>query len=316
MCALDTQACQFALSSFMMPAMSLYHTVAVLLGGVSAEREVSLSSGKAVARALRETGYQVHEVDVTERRIDLPAGTEAVFNTLHGHFGEDGEAQAILRSMGMPYTGASVEASQLAFNKLASKQLWLERGLSTPAFEIDEPGKLPALPLPVVVKPARQGSSVGIHRVFGPEELPAALADAAQYDDVVLVESYIAGRELTVGIVAGRPLPVLEICAPDGNYDYRAKYTAGLTEYRVPAPIPPDRAEECQALAVAAFESIGCEDMGRVDFRMNSEGELFILELNTIPGFTATSLLPKAAAAAGMDFPTLCDGIMNAARVK
>lgn len=296
--------------------MSEYQTVAVLMGGVSAEREVSLASGQAVAQALQEAGYRVHPVDLSERRIILPEGTDVVFNALHGEFGEDGEVQAILRELGVPYTGASAEASQLAFDKCASKALWRAQGLPTPDYELYQPGTPPTLPLPVIVKPARQGSSVGIHRVTRNSDLDAAVSDAAQYDERILIESYIAGRELTVGVINGTPLPVLEIRAPDGNYDYRAKYTSGLTEYLVPAPLTSDVAERCQELARRAFVSMGCEDIGRVDFRMNSDEELYILELNTIPGFTSTSLLPKAAAAAGINFVALCDQIVQGARIK
>ncbi len=296
--------------------MSRYHTVAVLMGGISAEREVSLASGQAVALALEEAGYTVHSVDISERRIDLPEDTEAVFNVLHGEFGEDGEAQTVLRELGIPSTGASVEASRLAFDKFASKEHWRKRGLPTPDYELYHPGHSPTLPFPFIVKPARQGSSVGIHRVTHPEELDTAISDAIRFDDRILIESYIAGRELTVGVLNGTPLPVLEIRAPDGNYDYRAKYTAGLTEYLVPAPLPAELAERCQELAREAFLAMGCDDIGRVDFRMNSDQELYILELNTIPGFTATSLLPKAAAAAGINFVMLCDQIIRGARVK
>ncbi len=289
--------------------------VAVLMGGVSAEREVSLNSGKAIAEALRATGYLVHEIDLVSRSLDLPDDVAAVFVALHGEFGEDGEVQSLLRDRDLPFTGSGVAASRLAFDKVASKERFEAAGIPTPAYEVLEKGMEPTQSFPLVVKPVRQGSSVGIHRVLQAQDWPAAFEDALQYDARVLVEQYIEGRELTVGVVDGEALPVLEICAPEGNYDYRAKYTAGLTSYKVPAPIDDACAQECQARAVRAYEALGCESVARADFRMNRDGELYILEVNTIPGFTATSLLPKAARAAGIAFEALCDRIMQSARI-
>lgn len=295
--------------------MKQFHHIAVIMGGPSAERDISLRSGAAVAAALRTCGYRVDEVDVVSTAVTLPPGVEAVFVALHGTFGEDGQVQAIFRARGIPYTGSGVEASRLAFDKIASKQQFIAHGLPTPPFEcITDPAQR-TLPLPVVVKPARQGSSIGIHRVRAEDEWASALADARTYDDGVLVEAYIPGTELTVGVVGEMVLPVLQVRAPDDYYDYRAKYTAGLTEYLVPAPIAADCAERCRAIARRAFEALGCRDLARIDFRMNPEGELYILEANTIPGFTETSLLPKAALAAGIDFPELCDRIMQRADV-
>jgi D-alanine-D-alanine ligase len=292
-----------------------FRRVAVLLGGFSAEREISLRSGKAVANALRAAGYEVDEVDITSRTWTVPTGVEAVFVALHGEYGEDGQIQRELTARGIPFTGSGVDASQLAFDKRATKECLLAAGLPTPAYDLYAPAQPRRMPLPVVVKPSRQGSSVGIHRVFEEAAWLPAVQDAVQYDVCVLVEAYIEGRELTVGVVGDAALPVLEICAPEGNYDYRAKYTSGVTEYRVPAPIDAAHAARCQELALATFRVIGCKDYARVDFRMNSGGELYILEVNTIPGFTATSLLPKAAAAVGLDFPALCDKIMRGAAV-
>lgn len=292
-----------------------YKQIAVALGGLSAEREVSLNSGRAVAGALREAGYIVTEWDITSETVSVPEGVEAVFIALHGTFGEDGAIQQILRDQAMPYTGAGVEASRLAFDKVATKERLLEAGLPTPSYERLGIGQRRMLPLPVVVKPECQGSSVGIHRVFDETDWLSSMKDAVQYGPEILVEAFIPGRELTVGIVNDTVLPVLEIKAPEGYYDYRAKYTKGVTQYVVPALITEEEARRCQALAWQAFEAIGCEQLGRVDFRMKPDGELFILELNTIPGFTATSLLPKAAMAAGISFPVLCDRIMSLATV-
>ncbi len=293
-----------------------YQHVAVFMGGFSAEREVSLRSGAAVADGLRAAGYTVSVVDLVSPEWSVPDGVEAVFIALHGAYGEDGTVQAALEAAGIPYTGSGSAASRLAFDKLASKEAFVRAGLPTPAYCRVRPDEPLNGPLPAVVKPVRQGSSVGIHVVRHAEDWADAVADAAKYDQELIVETFIPGRELTVGVVAGEALPVLEICAPQGNYDYRAKYTAGVTTYHVPAPVPGPVAEHCRRLALAAFDVLGCTDLGRVDFRMNSANELFILEVNTIPGFTATSLLPKAAQAAGLSFERLCDTVMRAARLK
>lgn len=293
-----------------------YEHVAVLLGGPSAEREVSLNSGRAVAEALRAAGYKVDEVDVTDAAPEIPSGVEAVFIALHGTFGEDGQVQDYLRARRMPYTGSNAESSRRAFDKVVSKRLFEREGIPTPSYEILSNSGSRTLSLPVVVKPVHQGSSIGIHRVFSEEEWQAAVADAASYDKEVLVEQFIAGRELTVGLVADDVLPVLEIRAPEGYYDYKAKYEKGITEYLVPAPVSREVAQACQTLARRAFDVLGCRAVGRADFRMNSQEELFILEVNTIPGFTATSLLPKSAQAVGISFPDLCDRIMQLACVQ
>lgn len=295
--------------------MTAFEHVAVLMGGTSAERDVSLRTGQAVVAALRAAGYRVSAVDVTAERLDLPEAVDAVFIALHGTFGEDGQVQALLYEAGVPYAGSGPAASRTAFDKCASKELFIAQDLPTPAYEVLRAPAARTLPLPVVVKPARQGSSFGIHRVFREADWPAAYADAASYDEQVLVEAYIAGRELTVGVVGDDVLPVLEICAPDGNYDYHAKYTAGVTTYHVPADLPPAQAAACQELARRAFRALGCEGFGRVDFRMAPDGTAYILEVNTIPGCTATSLLPKAAQAAGIAFPELCDRIIRTASV-
>ncbi len=295
--------------------MKKFKHITVLSGGISAEREVSLASGRAVSDGLRASGYEVQAVDVTSNTLPLPSRVDAVFIALHGTFGEDGQVQALLRERAVPYTGSGEEACRLSFDKLASKKVFQEANLPTPSFEIIGPSGQRTLPLPVVVKPARQGSSVGIHRVFNEEEWTDAWRDAAQYDACVIAETYIPGKELTVGIVGDLALPALQICAPDDYYDYRAKYTKGVTQYLVPAPITSACAEECERRALQAFAALGCRSMARVDFRMNPEGDLFILEVNTIPGFTATSLLPKAALATGIEFPELCASIIEMADV-
>jgi D-alanine-D-alanine ligase len=295
--------------------MNRYHKVGVLMGGPSSEREVSLRSGAAIARGLRQAGYDVTEVDVKSALLTLPPGLEAVFVALHGEFGEDGQIQELLRSKKIPYTGSGPESSRAAFDKLLSKQIFNNHDIPTPAYEILRKGDVRKLPLPVVVKPIRQGSSLGVFCVFEEKDWADALAKALVYDGEVLVESYISGHELTISIVGDDVLPVVEIKAPGGFYDYRAKYTKGLTEYIVPAQIPADRAEACQKLAWKTFKALNCEGMGRVDIRMQEDGALYVLELNNIPGFTETSLMPKAAQAAGLSFSELCDRILKMASV-
>jgi len=290
-----------------------FKRVAVLKGGPSSERDVSLRSGAAVAKGLREAGYEVAEIDVKERAVNLPAGIEAVFIALHGEFGEDGQVQAILNQKGIPYTGSGVEASRASFDKEVSKRLCEKAGIPTPAYEILRKGGRRRLALPVVIKPACQGSSIGVHRVTAEADWAAALADSLGYDERVVVEQFIPGRELTVGVVGREALPVVEIVAPDGWYDYQAKYTQGASQYLVPAPLDESVRRLCQELSVSTFDALGCRGFGRVDFRLTPEGRPYLLELNNIPGFTETSLLPKAAARVGLTFPALCDRIMGMA---
>ncbi|MDD5678423.1 MAG: D-alanine--D-alanine ligase [Kiritimatiellae bacterium] len=292
-----------------------FRHVAVLMGGPSLEREVSLRSGRAVSEGLRQAGYEVEEVDVKVREFDLPPQVEAVFIALHGEFGEDGQVQDILTRKKMPYAGTRPEASRVAFDKVRSKQILMRHGIPTPAFEVLQSGRARTLPLPVVVKPVRQGSSFGCHKVTLEAGWPEALADAMTYNGEVLVETYIDGKELTVGIVDDEILPAIEIRAPNNNYDYRAKYTKGVTEYLVPAPIDAAATSLCRDLSARTFRALAGRGLGRVDLRMSPDGRMYVLELNTIPGFTETSLLPKAARVAGYAFPALCDRIIRTAAV-
>jgi D-alanine-D-alanine ligase len=285
--------------------------IAVLMGGISAEREISLNSGKAVAAALASLGHQVTAVDVTAPEFDLPAGTDVVFIALHGTYGEDGQVQAYLTAKGVPFTGADEKSSRLAFDKILSKQCFEKYGVNTARFEILRHGQPRSLALPVVVKPPRQGSSIGLTIVNDESEWREAIDAALGFDGEILVESYIPGRELTVGVVGNEVLPIVEIRAPNGNYDYRAKYTKGVTEYLCPAPLDDESTRLCQQLAWKTFEALKVRGLGRVDIRLTDEGDPFVLELNTIPGFTETSLLPKAAKAAGYSFPELCDKIIR-----
>ena len=291
-----------------------YQRVAVLMGGPSAERDVSLRSGQAVARGLEQAGYAVAPVDVQGRSLALPAGAEAVFIALHGEFGEDGGVQALLDRMGVPYTGSGAEASRLSFDKKASKGVFAAHAIPTPAYECLKPGDARSLPLPVVTKPLRQGSSIGVHIVTSEPEWNAALADTRRYGEEVLVERYVEGIELTAGVVDNEALPVVQILAPEGNYDYRAKYTKGMSRYLVPADIGADLERAARTLGLETFRAFGCRGLGRVDIRVAADGAPYVLELNSIPGFTETSLLPMAAGQAGMTFPELCDRIMRTAQ--
>jgi D-alanine-D-alanine ligase len=292
-----------------------FNHVAVLKGGFSKEREVSLRSGSAVAGGLRQAGYIVDEIDINGPDFVVPAGVEAVFIALHGDFGEDGQIQRILEQKHIPYTGADPQASWLAFAKNLAKDILVRHKIATPVYEILRPGQKRTLSLPVIVKPTRQGSSFGVHMVRQEHEWTAALAEAMTYNNEALVEEYIDGRELTVGIVGNEVLPVIEIRAPEGNYDFHAKYTKGVTEYIVPAPLEKEQTTLCQRLAWETYCALQCRGLGRVDLRLSPEGRMYVLELNTIPGFTETSLLPKAAKAAGCGFTNLCERIMEMAMI-
>lgn len=293
--------------------MSGKRPIAVLLGGPSAEREVSLRSGAAVARALRNAGHFVVNVDPAPGRLDLPPGAAAAFLALHGSYGEDGGAQTDLEALGVPYTGCGPRASSLAFDKIAAKECFRAAGTPTPRHVV---ARSPASPWPTelrapfVVKPSRQGSSVGLGFAANLTELQAALAAALAHDADALVEERIEGRETTVGILGGVPLPIIEVRPRAGAYDYQNKYTVGRTEYLCPAPFPASIATDIQAAALAAFAAVGGRDYGRVDVMVDSDGKPWVLEVNTLPGMTETSLFPKAAAAAGIPFQELCQRML------
>ena len=285
------------------------------MGGPSTEREVSIRSGQAVAAGLQEAGYAVESVVLRGKRVILPAGVEAVFIALHGAFGEDGQVQAILRAKGVPYTGSDPESSAASFDKLRCKRILDAAGIPTPRWEALRRGGRRTVPLPVVTKPPCQGSSIGIAIARTRAAFPGAMAESLRYDRDVLVEAFVPGHELTVGLVDGEALPVIEIVPKGGFYGYRQKYTKGETRYDCPARITARRAARCQFLARAVYAALGCRGLGRVDFRMTPGGSLYVLEMNTIPGFTETSLLPKAAAEAGLGFSALCARIMETAAV-
>ena len=281
----------------------------VLMGGPGSEREVSLRSGAAVARALAEGGYRVTPLEVHGTDLPLPADTGLCVNMIHGTFGEDGQLQAALDARGVAYTGEAEEGSRLAFDKLASKHRFAAAGVPTPAWEKIAAGQNPSLPLPVVVKAPREGSSVGVHIVREANALQAALADCASLDREILVEEFVEGRELTVGIVGDRALAVVEIRPREGFYDYAHKYTKGASEYFCPAPLDDATTQRVQDAALRAHRALGLEVYSRVDVLLRADGSPFVLEANTIPGMTETSLLPKAAAAGGTGFRELCEQI-------
>ncbi len=290
--------------------------ITVMLGGPSAEREVSLASGRAVAAALRSLGHQVSELDPQAPDWVLATQTEVVFLALHGTYGEDGTVQTRLEELGVPYTGCDPEASRIAFDKVVTKRRCLEAGIPTPRFAVFDDADA-SWPMgwqpPVVLKPVRQGSSVGLQFVERVAEWSAALAEALRHDSQVLMEERIIGRETTVAILAGEALPIVEVRPKHGVYDYSSKYTAGASEYFCPAPFPTDVAENIQAAALGAFQAIGGGDYARVDVMVRQNGEPVVLEVNTLPGMTETSLLPKAAAAAGLNYAQLCQKMLDLA---
>ena len=292
--------------------------IAVLMGGPGSEREVSLASGGAVLEALVGQGLSAVAVDLTSSAVKLPEGTGLCFNTIHGTFGEDGQLQAILEGMQMPYTGAGGESSRIAFDKVASKEVFVAHHVPTPASEIvdcSEGAKLPEMSPPYVVKPPCEGSSVGVHIVHDQSEAVAAMEDAAKYGKEVLVEQYIDGLELTVGVLDGVALPIVHIAPRSGFYDMKNKYPwlndDGGTDYYCPADLDEATTRAVQEAALAAHKALGIEIYSRVDVLLDKEGEPYVLEANTIPGMTASSLLPKAAQVAGYEFGPLCEKIAD-----
>ena len=287
------------------------HHITVLKGGPSAEREVSLRTGAACAEALREAGYEVSEVVVDDANFVVPDGTDLAFLAMHGPFGEDGQVQEILATRGIPFTGADAATSRITIDKQKTKEKFRQRGVPTPEGQLVRKLEEITVPLPVFIKPNSQGSSVGSRSAATREELAVALADALRFDTEVLVEQLIKGRELTVGVLGDQVLPIVEIRPLDGFYDYTNKYTKGRTEYFCPAPLPDGVTALIQKYALEAHQSVGNTIYSRVDFLLEEDVFPYCLEINTIPGMTATSLLPKAAAAVGITFPQLCHRIVE-----
>ncbi|MBV8939944.1 MAG: D-alanine--D-alanine ligase [Alphaproteobacteria bacterium] len=298
--------------------------IAVLKGGWSAEREVSLVSGAACAKALRERGYRVDEIDVGRDVAEKLSALkpDIAFNALHGRFGEDGCMQGLLEILHIPYTHSGVLASALAMDKPMAKRMFEAAGLRCPhgiPVRREEFGKGDPLPRPYVIKPANEGSSVGVHMVTREDNRPLALIAAEAADHPYLAEAYIPGRELTVAVLNGRPLGVTELRPAQGFYDYANKYTDGRTLHLCPAPIHGRAYDEAMAAALAAHRALGCRGLTRADFRYDdTQGEpgvLYLLEINTQPGMTPLSLSPEQAAHAGIDFHTLVDMLVKAAEL-
>ncbi len=294
--------------------------VAVLMGGPSAEREISLISGRAVLAALKSEGVDAHAFDPAERNLfELrSAGFDRAFVALHGRFGEDGTVQGALEVMGVPYTGSGVMASALAMDKWRTKLVWDASGIPTPRFAMvgatTDPMKLvETLGLPIFVKPAREGSTIGITKVSAVGKLAEAVKLAAKYDELVIAEESVAGEELAASILGDTALPLVRIVAPQGNYDYQNKYFTDDTKYFCPSGIPAELENRIREAALKSFRVLGCRGWGRADVMLRPNGEFSFLEMNTSPGMTGHSLVPMAAKGAGMDYPTLCVAILEAA---
>ena len=300
--------------------------VAVLLGGMSVERDVSLRSGAACAKALRSLGYDVVEIDAQK---DLPERLRAeridlAFIALHGRYGEDGSVQGLLESMFIPYTGSGVLASAVGMEKVFAKQVFVGHGIPTPPHAIFRSAKealaaTDSLPFsfPVVVKPSREGSSVGVHICKTKDEYRVAVEDAGKYAGFLLVEQFIKGREVQGAVLDDESLGAIEVVPAREFYDYEAKYKSGSgTKYLFPAPLPPDQYARVNEVCLEAHKALGCTGASRSDVIVTEKGEAFILEVNTLPGMTETSLLPKIAAGRGIDFPALCERLLMGASLK
>lgn len=296
--------------------------IGVLCGGPSGEREISLRSGEAVHQALLSLGLPSELLELSSQRERIPdeiraAGLNCAFIALHGPFGEDGALQAILEEMGIPYTGSSPEACRYGMDKIASRLRWSAAGLPIPKWRRVGPENTPVraqeIGFPLVLKPIREGSSLGISIVDAPQELPQAIQAASAFGEEWILEEFLPGPELTVGILQDEPLPVIQIVPKRRFYDFTAKYSPGMTEYRVPAPLDGETMRRVQQIALWAHETLGCRSFSRVDLILTNRRGPVLLELNPIPGLTPSSLLPKAAAAAGIPFPELCRRMLASA---
>ena len=290
--------------------MSEFGKVAVLFGGKSAEREVSLNSGSRVLEALQRQGVDAHAFDPAERKLDELAAFDRAFIMLHGRFGEDGTIQGVLELMGIPYTGSGVMASAIGMDKWRTKLLWRSVGLPIPEFVmIDATSDFAAverqLGLPMFVKPASEGSSIGVTKVTQPGGLQAAYQAAARHDSLVIAEKAVLGGEYTVSILGDEALPIIRIIPATDFYDYEAKYTRDDTRYLCPCGLPEEQEAELRAQALEAFRVLGCRGWGRVDFLMDEDGKAYFLEVNTSPGMTDHSLVPMAARVAGISYEQL-----------
>lgn len=293
--------------------------IGVLMGGTSAEREVSLSSGRAVYTALEQTGYNPVSVDINTSEPDKvkeiinQAGIDAVFIALHGGQGEDGTIQSILEEMDIPYTGSGPRACAWAMDKVKSHRILEEYNITVPGWQVYSPGLVEnnGLVFPLVIKPSNQGSSIGLSIVNVKEDLSQALKNAQRWSQDVIIEKYLRGPEITVGILGDQILPVIQIKPTNKFYDYQAKYESGKTTYQVPASLPEDIYSQVQDLGLAAHKALDCRVFSRVDMIYTDDNQIAVLEVNTVPGLTATSLVPKAARAAGISFEELCSKIIE-----
>ena len=297
--------------------MNQFGKVAVLMGGISAEREVSLNSGAAVLKGLREKGIDAHGVDANPDNIGQlkEQGFDRAFVVLHGRWGEDGVVQGALQAVGLPYTGSGVLGCALAMDKVRSKQVWQSLNLPTASYRVlrsekDLEGLIDELGLPLFLKPAREGSSVGIGKVNTADELLDVYNKAAQIGDDVLAEQFISGAELTVGILNGQALPIVRMSTENEFYDYEAKYLSDDTQYFCPSGLEPELEAQIQALALKAFDALACDVWGRVDVMLDENGQPLLLETNTVPGMTDHSLVPMAAKAIGLSFADLVEAIL------
>ena len=304
--------------------MNEFGKVAVLMGGPSSEREISFLSGNAVLAALKGRGIDAHAFDPAERSVyELKRdGFDRVFIALHGRFGEDGTVQGALEVLGIPYTGSGVMASALAMDKWRTKLVWLASGIPTPRYRVVDAGSdwwsvVAELGLPLIVKPSREGSTIGITRVdkVDRDELASAYAAAAKHDDLVIVEEFVSGTELTTSILGERALPLIRIEAPEGNYDYHHKYFSDETKYFCPCGIDDALEREIQQQSLDAFRIVGCSGWGRLDLILTANGRWSFLEVNTCPGMTGHSLVPMAAKQAGLSFSDLCVEILRGTHV-
>jgi D-alanine-D-alanine ligase len=299
--------------------------VGVLFGGRSAERDISLMSGAGVLKALQEQGIDAHAFDPAQRSLaELAAEKfDRIFIALHGRYGEDGTLQGALEQLGIPYTGPGVLASAIAMDKAMTKRVWLHSGLSTPDFVMLNPDSdwqavADRLSLPLIVKPAHEGSTLGLTKVTSADQLQAAYALAAKFDKAVMAEQFISGMELTCPVLGygdiSRALPVVRIVAPDANYDYQNKYFSDETRYICPSELPPEQEKQIQELVLKSYRTLGCRGWARADVMVReSDNQPFLLEINTSPGMTSHSLVPMSAAASGMSYEKLCVEILRMA---
>jgi D-alanine-D-alanine ligase len=305
-----------------MKLKTLPKKIAVLMGGPGSERDVSLATGRGVSKALRSLGVDVVDVDVRDENFPLPKDVDLAFLTIHGTFGEDGQLQKILEDRGVAYTGDGVEESRITFNKILTKEKFRDQKVVTPEWEVIDLGQRPKISVPLVIKPPCQGSTVGVVIVKGESELDSAMKEAGKYDRKLLVERFVSGRELTIGILGDQALPILEIIPKGGFYDFNTKYPflnpqAGASaEHVCPANIDPAKTKRIQELALQAFRALGLVVYGRVDVILSETGDPFVLEVNTIPGMTEASLLPEAAAATGINYVDLCLRIIELSRAR